>query len=476
MRYTPRYRRPYRSVSRREYQPTRTGTVRESNPSPGVQAEIEQETTRIARSIFSAVRQLTIANHLPDGITREVAEDFFDENRAELLEQYEQAISELLQAKKGKPPGELLLELIRIHRSTFAGSGMPVSAPETPAPKREEPKAEIPEQAKEDLRDVIASVSALKLLQLSDAMDAPLPAGFLASLPRKLLSFQRAGVSYMNLTGRTLLADEQGTGKTTQALSTLRLLLWQGRAVIPCLVMCPKNVKFNWALEIIRVCPEWKDRICLLGESRDVTIDVARVGKVTLLGESNLRHGQIILCNYDLLYSRSEELLEIPFQAMIADESHRFKNPEAMRTEAVLELVDELDPPYRFALTGTPFISDTMELWPQIEFLGLDERDEFANFKERFGIRIKGVEDNKGLTRQQESTLLEMNKVLRSVCMVRRKKEDVLRDLPPKRRYTHCIEIDNRAEYDAAYEEFQAWLIEQYLTRMKYVIGLLHGS
>jgi SNF2 family DNA or RNA helicase len=59
--------------------------------------------------------------------------------------------------------------------------------------------------------------------------------------------------------------------------------------------------------------------------------------------------------------------------------------------------------------------------------------------------------------------------------MVRRKKEDVLRDLPPKRRYTHCIEIDNRAEYDAAYEEFQAWLIEQYLTRMKYVIGLLHG-
>ena len=124
------------------------------------------------------------------------------------------------------------------------------------------------------------------------------------------------------------------------------------------------------------------------------------------------------------------------------------KSPKAARTQAVLELSRRLGAgAMRVALTGTPVVNHPAELAPQLAAIGrLTEFGSMASFERRY---------SKARTRR------ELHERLRSSCYVRRRKEDVLTQLPAKQRAIVTVPLENEAEYVRAERSFVAWLRDQ---------------
>ena len=115
---------------------------------------------------------------------------------------------------------------------------------------------------------------AAGLVALSAATDATLE---LPSLGGELKPFQRAGVSYLLAQRRAFLADEQGLGKTIEALATL-----EADGAYPAIVVCPASLKLNWMRELERWLPHRSARMLGGGTARrpgvsaDITVDQLR--------------------------------------------------------------------------------------------------------------------------------------------------------------------------------------------------------
>src|SRR4051812_43768931 len=147
----------------------------------------------------------------------------------------------------------------------------------------------------------------------------------------ELRPFQRAGVAYALWSRRTFLADEQGLGKTVEALATL-----EADDAYPAVVVCPASLKLNWQREIAHWLPH-----------RSVTV---------VSGTSGVHESaDIVVLNYEIVPAHRQRLgLRVP-KALVLDESHYVKNPRAKRTQAVRRLVGGLAPDaLRLLLTGTP--------------------------------------------------------------------------------------------------------------------------
>lgn len=237
-----------------------------------------------------------------------------------------------------------------------------------------------------------------------------------------LFPFQRAGVKYALRSERCLIGDEMGLGKTHQSIATVNEL-----KSFPCLVVCPASLKFNWMKEIKKGCGN--DFIVSVWDSKN-----------------GYKKADFIIINYDLLEKRKDDLKSIGFKAVIMDESHYLKNGKAKRTKAMKEIVKGVD--YRFCLTGTPVLNRPNELISQLDILDrLDDLGGFWNFakrycgayKSRFGWDLSGA-----------TNLQELNENLRKTCLIRRKKMDVLKEMPAKLRADVTLEIDNRDEYEKA--------------------------
>jgi hypothetical protein len=133
------------------------------------------------------------------------------------------------------------------------------------------------------------------------------------------------------------------------------------------------------------------------------------------------------------------------------------KNYKAARTEAAKDLAKKV--PIRLALTGTPVLNRPQELLSQLQIIGrLEEMGGFWEFakryccaqKTRFGWDFSGA-----------AHLDELNEKLRSSCYIRRTKEEVLSELPPKTRTIVPVELTNRREYDRAQADVVSWLGQQ---------------
>jgi SWI/SNF-related matrix-associated actin-dependent regulator of chromatin subfamily A-like protein 1 len=263
------------------------------------------------------------------------------------------------------------------------------------------------------------------LVELSAAHDAELA---VAGLHGELKPFQRAGVAYLLARRRAFLADEQGLGKTIEALATL-----QAAAAFPAIVVCPANLKLNWLRELEAWLPGRSVRV--LSGQRDDAEAAGAEADVTIL-------------NYEILPARLEELLAAQPLALVVDEAHYCKNPAAKRTQAVQRLAAGVPVDgFVLALSGTPVVNRPAELIPQLRIIG-----RLADFGSgaRFGARFAGVDAHHRLHWH-----------LRARCLVRRCKRDVLRQLPPKTRAVVPIELDNEAEYRLAEADLLAWLRSQ---------------
>ena len=236
-----------------------------------------------------------------------------------------------------------------------------------------------------------------------------------------LMPFQTAGVVYALRQRRTFIADEQGLGKTMQALVAI-----EAADAYPAVVVCPASLKLNW----LRECTRWLPR-------RRAEPLSGRRGPLPL--------ADIVVVNYDVLDARADALADLEPQAIVFDESHYVKNPKANRTKAAIDLSARLpEQALRLALTGTPLVNRPRELVPQLRVLGrLGDFGTGAGFERRF----EGQEARERLHWH-----------LRSTCYVRRRKEEVLTQLPPKRRITVPVPLANEHEYRHLEEDLVDWL------------------
>lgn len=270
--------------------------------------------------------------------------------------------------------------------------------------------------------------------ELSKAEDADLSGIDLDGFAVEPFPFQRAGIAYGLKTKKVLIGDDMGLGKTIQALGIMH-----AAKIDRFIVLCPASVKLNWRREILKAS---SDRL---------TVEVwnGKAGK----GSAN-----VIVINYDNLKKHLAKLVSFGAKAIILDEVHYLKSEKAQRTQAAKALCDGME--YIIQLTGTPIMNRPSELISPLGILGhLDAFGGWFQFAKRYcqlhqkTIWIKGkygpmqkkIWDSSGA-----DNLVELNDRLRSLCMVRRRKADVLKELPAKNRAQVIFPIDNRKDYDNA--------------------------
>ena len=331
------------------------------------------------------------------------------------------AFRELSEAQPVHRPGRFFLR--------DAPWGVTVPADPALAPQLTEyleayPELRVEEPASEMLEELVAEHQrASETVALSYAEDAELDGLDLGGV---LHPFQRAGVRYALARRRTFIADEQGLGKTVQALATI-----EADDAFPTVVVCPASMKLVWEREAQHWLP--RRRVAVLG------------GRTNESWSEETEAAEIVVLNYDILDWHAEKLAELEPRALILDESHYVKNARAARTKAALELSKKLpDGALRLALTGTPILNRAEELVSQLRVLGrLKDFGSGARLTRRF--RAAGSDDR-----------LHWN--LRAHCYVRRTKEQVLPQLPAKRHDTVPVLLSNDHEYRLAERDVIAWL------------------
>jgi SWI/SNF-related matrix-associated actin-dependent regulator of chromatin subfamily A-like protein 1 len=270
----------------------------------------------------------------------------------------------------------------------------------------------------------------------------------------ELKPFQRAGVEYLLEQRRAFLADEQGLGKTIEALAAL-----QADGAFPAVVVCPASLKLNWLREIERWLPGRTAR-ALVGtgtaeigggesaEPRDGGQWPELVNGRDAQAGAGSAPADITVVNYDIVASRLDRLHGPRPKALVIDESHYCKNAAAKRTQAVQRLAGSVaEDGLVLALTGTPVLNRPAELISQLRIVG-----RLADFGSgaQFGRRFQGPDAH-----------MRLHWHLRARCYVRRLKADVLPQLPPKTRGVVPVELDNEAEYRFAERDVIAWLRSQ---------------
>ena len=266
-----------------------------------------------------------------------------------------------------------------------------------------------------------------------------------------LLPFQKKGLDFLLKTnGCALVADEMGLGKTIEALSYLVTT----PDAFPCLIIAPLVTLINWEREI--------EKFIKTNDDKPFVVKKIRSGKKeSLLAQRTLDNlsgvAQIYLINYDLVSKRRDDLAQVPFQTIIADECQHLRNPGSAKTIAARELVDLQTVRHRIGLSGTPCYNHGIEIWSICDFINPGMLGTLPEFRSEF---IYSYDPKGAIVPSKRGALYEM--LIESV-MIRRRKIDVLKDLPDKTRYRQEIEIDKsyyeiemRKNLDKLHEKLEA--------------------
>ncbi|WP_297778217.1 DEAD/DEAH box helicase [uncultured Roseovarius sp.] len=243
-----------------------------------------------------------------------------------------------------------------------------------------------------------------------------------------------------------LNADEQGLGKTLQAIA---FLAWMkenmsrskaGRAG-PVLVVAPTSLLVNWEEEVDKHlrAPGLGNVVRLYGsalggkkrpgqkgietDSGNALLDLRDLEEAINEGRG---HRYWVLTTYTTLTNYQHSLAKIPFSIAVFDEIQAVKNPVSLRAKAALAVNAD----FRIGLTGTPIENSTVDLWAIMEQLTPGRFGSLKAFRERFG------EPAEGNMRELYSLVFEPQEGLPPVAL-RRLKEKVARDLPEKSRRLH---------------------------------------
>ncbi len=259
----------------------------------------------------------------------------------------------------------------------------------------------------------------------------PVPAGFQATLR----AYQEQGLAWLQFLRRAglggVLADDMGLGKTVQALAHLAVEQAEGRLDRPALVVCPTSLVPNWQAEAARFAPTLRTLV-LHGPDRS--------DRFASIGEHDL-----VITTYPLLGRDHAVLTAQDWHVVILDEAQTIKNPLA----ATSKLARTLRARQRLCLSGTPLENHLGELWSLFDFLLAG----FLGDRKQFGWRYRGPIEKAGNAERQ--TLLAQRI---APFLLRRTKEQVASDLPPKTEITETVEMGDgqRAIYEGIRLAMQA--------------------
>ena len=282
----------------------------------------------------------------------------------------------------------------------------------------------------------------------------------------KLKDFQAEGVAWLEKQdGRALLADEQGCGKTVVAMAYAHK-----NHMFPMLIVVPNTLKLNWRNEIVAMTGQ-RYKINVVGKSYSKRQTEKRAAKHPNVVYSKVPvvGCDIYIINYDILAANCEALELLGLKFMAVDESHKIKNPDAKRTQAMQRLaVGGYDVKLRGGkrerktfgqgigrvtlISGTPLVNKPLELWTSVSTVApwVPEFSTFTRFAFRYTNAQRGTH---GWDFNGASNTGELNALLLKHAMLRRLKADVLKELPPKIYRTMPLEFD-RAEYDRVESAF----------------------
>ena len=242
-----------------------------------------------------------------------------------------------------------------------------------------------------------------------------------------LRSYQVYGFKWLNVLYDCgfggILADEMGLGKTLQVIS---LLAYRNSEKIKSLIVTPASLVYNWYAEFNKFAPFIK--VGMVVGNKDE--------RSTLL--THRHEYDVLITSYDLLKRDIDLYSDIRFDVEVIDEAQYIKN----QTTGAAKAVKEIDSKKRFALTGTPIENRLSELWSIFNYLMPDYLYSYEYFRKHFESPIVNDGD------EYASNML---KKMIGPFILRRRKMDVLKDLPEKIERVYYANFDSRQKeiYDA---------------------------
>lgn len=243
------------------------------------------------------------------------------------------------------------------------------------------------------------------------------------TLQAELRKYQYEGFIWLSrldaLGAGACLADDMGLGKTVQAIAFILSKASEG----PTLVIAPTSVCANWQHEFQRFAPSLE--VVTLGNEE-------RMETLSCLGP-----GTVLISSYGLLQSERDKFSKINWRIAVLDEAQAIKNFHAKRSQAAMKIKAD----FRLVTTGTPVENNLNELWTVFRFINPGLLGSKDQFQRRFGVPIERENDEEAMKR--------LNNLIKPF-LLRRRKDQVLKELPPKTNVNLRIDLskEEREFYD----------------------------
>jgi non-specific serine/threonine protein kinase len=272
------------------------------------------------------------------------------------------------------------------------------------------------------------------LMDFDNIEEVPLP----ESVNAELRPYQKTGFYWLKFLDDFgfggCLADDMGLGKTLQVITFLAYKKEQGAGTN--LIVLPKSLLFNWEDEIRKFCPSLTYLI-YHGNKRKLEL-------------KNFDKYDMILSTYGTVTNDIEDIMEHHFSYCVLDESQAIKNPTSKRYKA-MRLVKSDN---KIVMTGTPIENQTFDLFAQFNFINPGFFGSANQFKMHFAEPI----DMYG----NQAVSLELRKLVKPF-LLRRTKEQVAKDLPPKTESIIHVEMTKkqRVIYDAFVQRYKDYVSQK---------------
>ncbi|KAI1437674.1 hypothetical protein GGR50DRAFT_19608 [Xylaria sp. CBS 124048] len=249
----------------------------------------------------------------------------------------------------------------------------------------------------------------------------------------ELRSYQQEGVNWLHFLNKYnlhgILCDDMGLGKTLQTLCIVasdhhyraeEFKKTNAPEVrrLPSLIICPPTLSGHWQQEIKTFAP-------FLSVTSFVGPPTERRAKASQFSTTD-----IVVTSYEVCRNDTNLLEKQNWNYIVLDEGHLIKNPKAKISLAVKKLASN----HRLILTGTPIQNNVLELWSLFDFLMPGFLGAEKVFLDRFAKPIAASRFSKASSKEQEAGALAIEALHKQVLpfLLRRLKEEVLDDLPPK--------------------------------------------
>lgn len=309
---------------------------------------------------------------------------------------------ELLATRPVRKDGKLQLDKLRAAQLTTL-AGLPMRAP-----------AELAQLSKQ-----LGGFKEIALIEQPEGLKA------------SLRDYQREGASWMQFLREFglhgILADDMGLGKTLQTLTHILIEKESGRMDRPSLIVAPTSVLRNWINESIKFTPSLS-LLLMHGQSRKGDF-------------RHLKQYDLVVTSFPLLVRDADVLREQEWHIVALDEAQNIKNPKSQASQ----VCGSLKARHRLCLTGTPMENHLGELWSLFNFLMPGLLSDADTFRQHYR---NPIERDADVERQaQLRTRIQP-------LMLRRTKDAVAKELPPKTEILHTIEL-GKAQTDL-YETIRA--------------------